>query len=264
MVPIDIPPELLKMSLPGLLEFLKLAAAGAAGSVSPGVIEWVKQRIKEEWALKKYGFTPDPETAASLKEITNSEAYNRMKDCIGHHSKYLDVIRLGLQIEHLSYNGGDKQIARLKSSVHKTYGREGIAILNIGNVGALIALINHMSQMKVEYEYSEEYLGQYFEEVIKNWKQISIFHQAGHGPEELVSKINLHMDRRIEMFFVFGIGVAGEQASKAIASMNNSKIMQKKGYMMKLMSKKTDIHGRDHFAWVFDLIDICSFDKITL
>ncbi len=72
MVPIDIPPELLTKTLPELLNLL------AAGKISKDLYDAVTSRVKELRDKKEYGFTPDPQTAVELKNITQSDAYKRM------------------------------------------------------------------------------------------------------------------------------------------------------------------------------------------
>lgn len=261
MVPPDIPPDLLTKTIPELLAIL---AAGPAAELSKPVTDWIKERIRKQWDKKEYGFTPDPETAVALQKVGKSDAYKRIKECIGVKSPYLNVIRLGLRIEDLSYADDGEQIHNLRSQVYSIYDKEGISILNMGNVGALVAVIKHLSQLKIENNYSQEYLQEHFQKMITSWNQITVFHQYEHGFKELTRKINGYMDRRTEIFFVFGIGSAGEQAAKVIAYLNNQNIIHNKGYSMSLISNKKDIRGRAHYAWVFEIIDICSFDRVTL
>lgn len=258
MIPIDIPPDLASKTIPDLLKLI------VSGKISIDFAVGVKQWIKSEWDKKQYGFTPDTETADGLKKVTNSDAYKRMKECIGTSTPYLDVVRLGLLIEDLSYKGGGKEASDLKNNVYKKYGMDGVTILNIGNVGVLVSVIEHMSNQKINNDYSQEYMLDYFMKIIKNWNQISIYHKQDRGTSELTRKINALMDIRYEIFFVFAIGSAGEQAIKTIAKLNTKKTIQKKGYMMHLISRKSDKIGRDHFAWAFDIIDMYSFEKVTL
>lgn len=258
MVLSDIPPELLTKTIPELLTTLVTA------ELSKPVADWIKEKIRNEWDKKKYGFTPDPETAAALQKVIKKDAYKRIRECIGAKSPCLKVIRLGLLIEDWSYADTGEKIKNLRSEVHSEYGKKGISILNMGNVGALVAVINHLSQLKIDYDYSQEYLHDYFQNLVTDWNQRTIFHQSEHGSDELTRKIIGYMDRRIEIFFVFGIGSAGDQAAKVIASINNQKIIQIKGYTMRLISEKKDILDRIHYAWIFDITNICSFDKITL
>ena len=70
------------------------------------------------------------------------------------------------------------------------------------------------------------------------------------------------MNAHLEIFFIFSIGTAGDQAKKAIATLNNDRTIQKKGYMLTLISRKKDQMGRDHFSWIFR--NIYNFDKVFL
>jgi hypothetical protein len=255
MIPPDVYSELLAKSLP---ELLKLYAAGKIGKDALG---WVKLRLIELWEKKQYGFTPEPKIASGLQRINNTDAYRRTKECIGH-NPYLNVIRLGLRIEELSENGRADSIAKMKNDVYDKYGNEGITILNMGSTGVLMPIIQHLSNIKLEDNSSQAFMSDYFKKVIENWKNITIFHQTEHGEEALVEKIKHYMDAHIEIFFVFSIGTAGDQAKKAISTLSNDGTIQNKGYMFSLISRKEDQMGRDHFSWIFK--NIYNFDRIFL
>ncbi len=169
---------------------------------------------------------------------------------------------MGLRIEKLSYSKPASEITTFKNEVYGRYGREGITILNMGSTRILIPLIQHLSNMKIESNYSQEDMLNYFVEIVHDWKKITIYHKFKDGVEELMKQINLYMDLHHEVFFVFGIGSAGAQAATAISSLSNEGIIQNKGYMFTLISRETDQMGRDHFTWFFK--NNYTFDKITL
>jgi hypothetical protein len=257
MVPIDIPPELLTKSIPELLQYL------SATKASKDVVIWVRSRIKTLWDKKQYGFTTDPETAKELQKITKSDAYKRMKECIGK-VPYLNVVRLGLRIEDLSYTARSDEIHKIRNDVFKRYGPDGINILNIGNTGTLIPLIQHLSDVKIKNNLSQDDMNYRFMELIHGWESLTIFHQTDDGEDKLIAMINRHMNARSEIFFIFGIGTAGKQAAIAIASLNNSGEMHDKGYMFNLLSNVVDQQGRMHYGWMFKQNDPFAVKRIML
>ena len=250
-----IPPELLGMGLPELLTVYY------GGKVSKSSLEWISNKVKEILAQKRYGFTPEPKIATELQQITKSDAYRRTKECIGN-NPLLNVIRLGLRMEKLTEEGKSEAIRDMKNNVIRKYGPDGITILNMGATGALIPIIEHLSDMKIETDYDQIHVLDYFKKVVESWSNITIFHQTEHGKDALVEKIKHYMDAHLEIFFIFSIGSAGEQAKKAISTLNNNGIIQTKGYMFTLISRKEDQKGRDHFSWIFK--NIYTFDKIIL
>ena len=250
-----IPPELIGMGLSELL------AVYYAGKVSKDSLDWIRNKVKEILAQKRYGFTPEPKIATELQQITKSDAYRRTKECIGN-TPLLNVIRLGLRMEKLTEEGKIEAIGSIKNNVIKKYGMEGITILNMGATGALMPIILYLSDMKIENDYDQIYMLDYFNKVIANWSNITIFHQTEHGQEALTSKIKKYMDAHFEIFFVFSIGTAGGQAMKSIATISNDGTIQYKGYMFTLISKKADQNGRDHFAWLFR--NIYNFERTYL
>ena len=250
-----IPTELLGMGPSELLSVYY------AGKVSKESLSWIRDKIKDILDKKRYGFTPEPKIAAELQQITKSEAYRRTKECIGNTPR-LNVIRLGLRMEKLTEEGKIEAIGNIKSDVIKKYGNDGITILNMGATGALMSLIQHLSDIKIKNDYDKNYMLNYFNDLIENWSNITIFHQTEHGQEALTSNIKRYMNAHFEIFFVFSIGTAGDQAMKSLATINNDGTIQQKGYMFTLISKKTDQKGRDHFAWLFR--NMYNFDKTFL
>ncbi|MDO9517459.1 MAG: hypothetical protein Q7J10_05340, partial [Methanosarcinaceae archaeon] len=69
-------PELLVMGLSELLTVYY------AGKVSKESLDWIRNKVKEILAQKRYGFTPEPKIATELQQITKSDAYRRTKECI--------------------------------------------------------------------------------------------------------------------------------------------------------------------------------------
>ncbi len=243
-----IPPrDLLDLDLSDLLKLI------AAGKLAGDALKWAKKRVKELWEKKEYGFTPDPELATSLQKISQTEAYRRIKQCIGNH-RFLPVIRLGLRIEELSEEGRVDLISKIKDNVHKKYGFEGVRILNMGATGILKGIIQYLSDLKIRNDYTQNDIASIFEGILKRWSEITIFHKAEYGESILEKTIIKYMDAIKDVFFVFAAGTAGNQAKKVIARLNNNSEIRKRGYMFHLYSRREDLTGRSLFTWVFEYL----------
>lgn len=251
----NIPPELLAKTLPELLNLI------VAGKLTGDLIVWANQRIKELFERKEYGFTPEPEFASGLQQVSKSDAYNRMKECIGNHT-FLSLVKLALRIEELNDEGRTKIVERTKNEVYKKHGVQGVRVLNMGSTGVIIPIIQYMSDIKLKHDHSQTYMIDIFEKVIDQWKKITIFHKSEIGQKGLEKKIVDYMSAHYELFFVFSIGEASEQAKKAIASLSNSNKIRKKGYMFGLYSRKEDVIGKEWYSWVFK--NLYNFDSMTL
>jgi hypothetical protein len=255
MIPIDIPPELLTKTVPELLALLN------AGKISKDFIGWAGKKIKDSLDKKEYGFTPDVETTTALKNVTKTDAYKRMRECIGP-SSYLSVIRISLRIEELSYTAEKTVIDKVRNGVYQKYGDEGITILNMGSTGILVPLIQHLSDIKIQGNCTQEEMLNRFLELVHGWQDIAIFHKTEDGQNNLENKLVQYMNAQYDIFFVFAIGVASEQAKKAISSLSNSGVIQTKGYVLRLVCRERDRKERDHFAWIFK--NIYTFDKVVI
>lgn len=239
-----IPSELLSHSLPELLQLV------VAGKVATESIEWVKKRIEVLWGMKEYGFTPDPDLASNLKRISESEAYKRMKKCIGNH-KYLGLVKLGLRIGELGDSGDTGRIYAIKNSVYDKYGIEGVRILDMGSTHILVDIIQHLSEIKIKLNHSQDYMVTFFELVINEWTEITIFHKTDDGQHTLKCRIVQKMEIPYPIFFVFASGQASLDAKRAIASLNNDKEIQDRKYSFTLHSKTEDRTGREYYTWIF-------------
>jgi len=236
-------------SLPDL-PLHKLLEYIAAGKLVGDALKEAKKKVKELWERREYGFTPDPKLAYELQRISKSDAYKRMKDCIGNHP-FLSLIKLGLRIAELSDEGRVETIAKIKNSVYEKYGIRGVRILNMGGTGVLLEIIQYLSQLKMEKNYNQRDMAEKFEEIIDKWTEITIFHKAEHGQTMLRNTIIRYMEISRELFFVFASGIAGDQAKKVIANLSNKNEIRKRGYIFHLYERKEDMTGRVLYTWIF-------------
>ncbi len=181
-IPVEIPPDLLDKTLPELLKLVALQKLTGAA------LEWAKLKIKELWDKREYGFSPEPEVAAGLQKISKSDAYKRMKECIGNHH-YLGLVKLGFRAEELNEQGNITAIARMKNNVFDNHRIEGIRILTMGTTGVLVGIIQYLSDMKIKNNYSQAVMADHFEKIIEDWMQITIFHKAEQGQKALEKNI---------------------------------------------------------------------------
>ncbi len=241
MIPPGIPPELLDKTPHELLDII------VAGKYGKDVLSWARERIKELWGKKEYGFTPEPELAFKLQKISKSEAYKRMKECIGNHH-FLSLVKLGLIFAEISEEGEVEKIARIKSDVHEKYGIKGVRILSMGSTGVLLEVIRYLSDIKIKHNYSQADMAGRFEKIVDKWMEIAIFHKAEDGQTTLRNKIIGYMQTPHELFFVFASGSAGDQAKRVIADLSNNNEIRKRGYLCTLLERKEDMTGRELYT----------------
>ncbi len=251
----DLIADLLNKPLPELLQYLAL------GKLTGEALEWARKRVKELWDKKEYGFTPKPELASDLQRISESEAYKRMKECLGNND-FLGLVKLGLKIEELSEEGRVALISNIKNDVYKKHGVKGVRILTMGSTGVLLGIIQYMSSVKIENNYSQTYMTDLFKKIIEDWTKITIFHKTEQGQKRLETKIISFMNAHYDLFFVFSIGTASDQATKVIANLNKNGTIRKKGYMFNLYSRKEDMIGRVMHTWAFQ--NLFNFEMMML
>lgn len=239
-------------SLPdSLSELLKLIAGG---KLAGDALNQAKRKVRELWLKREIGFTPDPELAKDLIEIGDNDAYKRMKDCIGSNHPYLSLIRVGLKFFYISREGDQERIGEIKRHVSNVHGQKGVRILNMGATGTLEGIIRYLSDIKIREGLTQADTAEKFEEIVRKYMEVTIFHKGEDSSEDLKENILKHMNGFQEIFFVFASGFAASQATNVIADLNNNSEIRKRNYAFDLYRKQKDDTGRELFTWVFQLI----------
>jgi len=96
-------------------------------------------------------------------------------------------------------------------------------------------------------------MADHFEKLIQNWIEITIFHQAWYGQRTLEKNILAFMKAHNQIFFVFSMGSASDQATKVIAQFRRDGIIYKNGYIFNLYQRK-ELPGMVSHSWVFQNI----------
>ncbi len=174
-----------------------------------------------------------------------------MRECIGDHP-YLSVVKLGLAFAGISKRGDAERIGRIKREVTNRYGLKGVRILAMGSTGVLLEVIRYMSDIKIKHDYTQADMVERFEKIIEAWMVITIFHKAEDGESALRKQIIEYMQSTRELFFVFASGIAGDQAKRMIAMLNNESEIRKRRFTCSLLARNEDQTGRELYTWVFE------------
>ncbi len=246
-----VPPELIeRVSSMGIKELLALLISSKYG---PEAVNHIREKVKELWNQRKYGFTPDAEESNALYEIGRSDVYRRFKDCLESHWS-TDLIRVGIHISRLNDEGKREVVQKIKDSVYKKYGKRGTAIINMGSTGVITEIIDHLSGLRLRTDLNRRDLGIEFDKIIDTWERITFFVKADDSDDKIYSRITSLMDNRFQIFFVSAYGSAGINAMRVINKLNNEEKIPDNNYALSYGSRR-DKAGLKLHLWTFELME---------
>ncbi len=245
----ELPPELIQqISSMGVKDLVSLILSGKYAAEA---VAYIRAKIREKLDEGKYGFVPNAEEANALYEVNKKDVYLRLKTCLGSHWA-LDLLRVGLYISKLNDDGKREAVHKIKSKVHDKYGPRGVKIINMGATGVIESIAFYLSDRKMRANLNPIDLSLEFDKIIEGWEEVTIFIKKEENKGIIYYKILNCLDK-YPLFFVFAYGSAVMNASKAIARLNNEKIIQKKRYMF-FVYPHFDQAGLQNNSWVFELI----------
>lgn len=245
----EIPPELIKqISSMGIKDLASLILSGKA---TVEAVAYIREKIREKIDEGKYGFVPNSQEANAIFEVSKKDAYLRLKVCLGGHWS-LDLLRVGFYISKLNDEGKRETIHKIKDRVHEKYGRRGIKILNMGATSVIDSVALYLSSRKMRENLNPIDLALEFDKIIEGWDEVTIFIKRDDEISQIYKRISFYLDR-YPLFFIFAYGTAVIKASKAIAKLNNEKIIRDKRYIF-YVYPNFDQAGLQNNSWVFEQI----------
>ena len=215
-------------------------------------LEKIKEKIKELFCTRKYGFTDSVENAKKLYEISETSLFQSFKKCISDPT-YLNLIREGLRVSYLNDNGRKKEIDDLKTEVNKRFGRFGLRIMSIASTGELEKVVAYLVDLKLRKNYNIIDLTKEFEKIVDNWNKITIFVKTEHTKIHITTEITRLMNNKEDIFFVFAYGSAVQNTIESIATLNINKEFSEK-YLFE-GRRGIDKAGCIHYKCFFETIE---------
>ena len=239
---------IIKLGLRELLSYINLK------KLSGEVLEYAKKRLRELWYKKQYGFTPSKDEATILRQISQTDLYLRLKFCLGQHWS-LPLIKVGIYVSNLNKEGQDKLVQQIKDYIFQKYGIRGIRIMELGSTGIIESIIELISDLKIRKNYTREDLVREFENILFEWKEITLFVKNEHTIDDVIITIKRKMEMKKHLFFVFAFGNASKIAMSGIAKANTEGLFSQEGY---LFSNKYWINkrGSEIYSWTFESVEL--------
>ena len=236
--------------LPNLLEFI------IAKKLVGTTLSYAKEKVRELWYERKYGFSPKPEEARKLKDISRSGLYHRLIDCVGKHHWSLPLVNTGIYISGLDKEDKEGFKKRNRDYIYAKHGEKGIKVMHLGDTGFIENVIYNLSDLKLKRNLSEIEAGEILDKIINEWTKITIFVKHDNTPKELSERICKLMYERHDLFLVFSFGKANKVATQTLAKLLTSGEISKNDYRFE--SNEDYYPARDKnklgYMWSFKLI----------
>ncbi len=210
--PSEIPPEIWKLGLQELINLFK-TSKGKLGEI-------IKKRIRQVIKSKHYFVSLSEEDTTELYKISKQELYKRLERCLVSHWS-MNLISLGIYISKLNELDRGEIAKRVKSEVHHKYQAKGLKILAMGSTGVIDHVIEFLSDIKTDKNYSFTEMGAIFDKIIERWEEITLFVKSGDSIGSIKESCVSYLKKDERLFFVFAYGSAVKATIMTIAGLNN-------------------------------------------
>jgi hypothetical protein len=113
--------------------------------------------IQKVWlgSTSKVGFTPEPEEASRMKDISVNSTYQRFKLIVGKY-KFTAYIKVGLLIYDLNQKGDRERVQKIRDDVYNSKdGANALKIIHIASTGVLLHVLEYLVNSKDEKNLSQ-------------------------------------------------------------------------------------------------------------
>jgi hypothetical protein len=211
------------------------------------------ETIKKSWLKGKYGFTPIPEEATRLKEISTNQTYITFKKIVGEY-KYTAYIKIGILLYELNQKGNRERVEEIKREVYNS--RDGIHakyIIHIASTGVLLEVLEYLIDLKYKISPTKEMLRSEFEDILQLWRKVSVPISNSDTKEKIIEDITTVIKLREKLLVIYACGHATSKAQLIIAQLTKEKFFSKNKYLP--WSKNNTLSGIAHYVCMCYLID---------
>jgi len=217
-----------ELSLP---EFLKwLIASGVVGKLTIPQVKKLYEILRTKHNKALFGFFPDKEEVYTLKRLVNKSIYKDFLRVLpGHWGT--DVIRTACYVLILEEKKEKEKIEVIKTQVFKNKKLLGLRLVEMVQAGVIKAVLERLIMLKDKHNYENADLANEFENLLNDWRKITIFVQNEDSVEKIKDLSKKFIDKREETFFILAKGNATETAVSTIVELQKEKYLIEKGYV---------------------------------
>ena len=143
----------------------------------------------------------------------------------------VDVVRTACYIMILEEKGDNNRVKEIKDSVFRNRKVLGLRLVEMVQNGVFIAVLDRLTTLKDKHSYSREDLENDFENVLSDWKRITIFIQNIDSKEKIKNQAKQFIDSSESTFFILAKGNSITTAQNVLVELQNERYLIEKGYI---------------------------------
>jgi hypothetical protein len=199
----------------------------------------------------KVGFLPPGMDYSVLQNIQNKSAFKQLKFLIGNHQT-LSIILTGIYVSSLDKEVKKKILEENRQKIYDKHGPIGVSIMNMGTTGFIEGYISWLSNYNIKNNPSKRELVDLYEDILKDWLEITIFIQGFMDLKTITSKIMNKINIGKKVFFVFACGGVILITKSAIKNMVEKNIFREYNYTF----SSSKLHDNDdERVWIIERIE---------
>ena len=218
----------IELSLPDFLKWIIVSKI--ISKVGEKNISKVYDLIRNKYNEKKYAFFPNKEEAYTLKKLSNKSLYKDFRRVLQGHWG-IDVVRTGIYILHLEHKKKPEKIKDIKEQVFRNKKLIGLRLLAMIQAGILRPVLDYLINLKDKNNYCKDDLFSEFDNILNDWKRMSIFIQNEDSLSDIIKKTKELIDNKEETIFILAKGNAMENAFNLMVQLQKDKYLIEKGYV---------------------------------
>lgn len=211
-----------------------------------GILKESKRNAKNYLIKNKVGFLPEGMDYSEYQKIKNNTLFKQLKFLIGDHPT-LSIILTGIYLSSLDRDLKKKIAEENRQRIYDKYKAKGVSIMNMATTGFIEQYVKWLSKYNVEKNPSQKELIDFYEKILEDWTERSIFIQGHLHDKAISSKITSKMNLGKEVFFVFA-------CEKAIINVRNSlKLIDRNVHRYKIITEIINNNPSER-VWIFEKI----------
>ncbi len=188
-------------------------------------LEETSEGIKKFFLKYKVGFLPEGMDYSEYQKIKNKTVFKQLKFLIGNHPT-LSIILTGLYISSLDKGLKKKIVEENKQRIYPKYKSKGVSIMNMATTGFIEDYVKWLSKYNVEKNPSQQELIDFYEKILEDWRERSIFIQSFIQNKTIINKIMSKINMEKDVFFVFASGSAIKITEESISEIAKSDLKE--------------------------------------
>ncbi|MBU4393362.1 MAG: hypothetical protein KJ920_13085 [Actinobacteria bacterium] len=204
--------------------------------------------IRNFFVKYRVGFLPEGMDYSEYQKIKNKTVFKQLKFLIGNHPT-LSIILTGLYVSSLDKELKKKIVEENKQRIYNKYKSKGVSIMNMGATGFIEDYVKWLTKYNVEKNPSQQELIDFYEKILEDWQERSIFIQGFMQTLIIISKILGKVNVGKDVFFLFACGNAIKTTEEAISEISINNELKESGY--KFLTEKLNNDDNER-VWIFE------------